>query len=125
MGGPLRYSWWHERVWERARQEIGLPKLGFHDLRRVYASALVEGGVDVKVSQELMGHEDIRMTRGLYAQAGSAAKQRANDAIADLLLGPRSGVRSCQRQNLARTDARWNEIGSRAERKRQSEEGVP
>jgi integrase len=41
MGGPLRYSWWREKVWDRARRQIGLPGLGFHDLRRVYASALV------------------------------------------------------------------------------------
>ena len=96
MGGPLRYSWWHEKVWDRARRQIGLPQLGFHDLRRVYASALVAEAVDVKVSQELMGHEDIRMTRGLYAQAGSEAKQRANDAVAALLLGP------AERQSAAR-----------------------
>ena len=37
MGGPLRYSWWHEKVWDRARRQIGLLRLGFHDLRRVYA----------------------------------------------------------------------------------------
>jgi hypothetical protein len=43
-----------------------------------------------------MGHEDIRMTRGLYAQAGSEAKQRANDAVAALLLGP------AERQSAAR-----------------------
>ncbi|MFN0091276.1 MAG: tyrosine-type recombinase/integrase [Acidimicrobiales bacterium] len=86
MGGPLRYFWWHEKVWDRARREVGLGELGFHDLRRLYASVLVAEAIDVKVSQELMGHEDIRMTRGLYAQAGSVAKQRANDAVADHLL---------------------------------------
>jgi len=88
-GGPLRYSMWHLRVWIPAREAIGSPALGFHDLRRFYASQLVEAGVDVKVSQELMGHEDIRLTRGLYAQAGDDLKQRANDAIAAQLLGDR------------------------------------
>ena len=34
-----------------------------------------------------MGHEDIRLTRGLYAQAGDELKQRANDAIAAHLFG--------------------------------------
>ena len=87
-GGPLRYSWWHEKVWNRARKSIGLPGLGFHDLRRFYATLLVQTGADVKISQELMGHEDIRMTRGLYAQAGTAAKRRANDAIAAELRMP-------------------------------------
>jgi len=31
-----------------------------------HASRLVEAGVDIKVPQELMGHEDIHLTRGLY-----------------------------------------------------------
>lgn len=93
-GGPLRYSWWHEKVWDPARRTTGLPGLGFHDLRRFYATLLVETRADVKISQELMGHQDSRMTRGLYAQAGTEAKRRANDAIAaelqlpDTDLGP-------------------------------------
>jgi integrase len=80
---------WHLRTWTPAREAIGLPSLGFHDLRRFYATQLVEGGVDIKVSQELMGHEDITLTRGLYAQAGDDLKQRANDEIATRLLGTR------------------------------------
>ena len=36
-----------------------------------------------------MGHEDIRLTRGLYAQAGDELKQRANDDIASRLLAAR------------------------------------
>ena len=36
-----------------------------------------------------MGHEDIRLTRGLYAQAGDDLKQRANDAVAAQLIGTR------------------------------------
>ena len=88
-GGPLRYSMWHLRIWMPAREAIGRPALGFHDLRRFYASQLVEAGVDIKVSQELMGHEDIRLTRGLYAQAGDDLKQRANDDVAARLMGTR------------------------------------
>ncbi|MEM9893363.1 MAG: site-specific integrase [Actinomycetota bacterium] len=86
-GGPLRHTWWHPQVWVPARDAIGRPDIGFHDLRRLYASGLVDAGVDVKVSQELMGHEDIRLTRGLYAQAASESKRTANEAIATRLLG--------------------------------------
>jgi site-specific recombinase XerD len=81
---------WHLRVWISAREVVDRPALGFHDLRRFYASQLVEPGIDVKVSQELMGHEDIRLTRGLYAQAGDESKQRANDAVAAQLIGTRA-----------------------------------
>lgn len=89
-GGPLRYGHWHHRIWMPAREAIGRPDLGFHDLRRLYATLLVEARVDVKVSQELMGHEDIRLTRGLYAQAVDETKRQANDAIVDQLLQNRS-----------------------------------
>ncbi|MEM7341343.1 MAG: hypothetical protein AAF467_21990 [Actinomycetota bacterium] len=44
--------------------------------------------MDVKVSQELMGHEDIRLTRGLYADADDQLKRDANDAIVEDILVP-------------------------------------
>ena len=102
MGGPLRYSWWHEMVWDRARRQIGRPDLGFHDLRRAYATALVAEAVDVKVSQELMGHMDIRMTRGLYAQAGGGDKRRANDAVAGRFFPTADGGATADSANEAR-----------------------
>jgi integrase len=32
-GGPLEYSGFRQRVWRPACQTVGLPHLGFHDLR--------------------------------------------------------------------------------------------
>lgn len=54
-----------------AREAVDRPALGFHDRRRFYASQLVEAGVDVKVSQEMMGHEDIRLTRASTPRPGT------------------------------------------------------
>lgn len=104
-GGPLRYSYWHPKVWIPAREAIGRPDIGFHDLRRLYASGLVEAAVDVKVSQELMGHEDIRLTRGLYAQAGDESKRRANEAIAEQLLDTARDIRAMDPNRKGRKDA--------------------
>jgi integrase len=89
-GGPLRYSNWRRRVWAPARQRAGLPKVGFHDLRRAAATALVLEGVDMKTAQTRLGHADARMTLGLYAQASTAADIAASDRLGARFLG--SGV---------------------------------
>ena len=68
---------WHEKVWDRARRKIGLLRLGFHDLRRVYASALVAEAIDVKVSQELMGLEDPRLPRDSRAMEGGRVPRQS------------------------------------------------
>ena len=104
-GGPLRYTWWHPKVWMPAREAIRRPDIGFHDLRRLYASNLVEAGVDVKVSQELMGHEDIRLTRGLYAQAADETKRLANEAIADQIFQTARDIRAMDVEEEGARDA--------------------
>ena len=104
-GGPLRTSRWHLRVWVPSREAIGRPDLDFHDLRRPYASNLVEVRADVKVSQELMGHEDIRLTRGLYAQAADDTKRRANDAIAEQLMNDTRDRRTINPDEKGRKNA--------------------
>ncbi|MGO9333496.1 MAG: tyrosine-type recombinase/integrase [Acidimicrobiales bacterium] len=80
-GGPLRYSNWRNRVWVPAREAAGLPKLGFHDLRRAMATALVQDRTDLKTTQIRMGHSDPRTTLALYAQAVSEADQAAADSL--------------------------------------------
>lgn len=67
---------------EAKEKELGRPialrktqknivKIGFrvhpHLLRHTYATRLVESGMNVKQVQYLLGHDDIRMTLGIYA----------------------------------------------------------
>ena len=80
-GGPLRYANWRNRVWSPAREAAGLPNLGFHDLRRAMATALVEDRTDKKTTQVRMGHSDSRLTLALYAQAVPEADQAAADRL--------------------------------------------
>jgi integrase len=90
-GGPLRYANWRNRVWLPACRRAGLEGLGFHDLRRTNATALVRLGVDVKTAQQRLGHSDVRMTIGLYAQAESNSDREAADRLGELFMGPRDG----------------------------------
>jgi integrase len=100
-GGPLHYSNWLRRVWHPACVAAGLGQLvevevsdrvryvglGFHDLRRANATALVAEGVDLKTAQARLGHSNPRLTLGLYAQATEAADRSAADRLGSWFLG--------------------------------------
>lgn len=66
-GGPLsRQSGW--AVLRRAAQRAGLPVTGPrsvspHTLRHSYATHLLDGGADVRVVQELLGHASVTTTQ--------------------------------------------------------------
>lgn len=83
-GNPIHYSNWRRRVWVPACERAGLPGLGFHDLRRINATAMVVDRVDIKTAQARLGHADPRMTLAIYAQATSEG-----DAFAARQLGQR------------------------------------
>lgn len=62
-GGALsRNSAWH--VLKQAAQRAGLAQdVSPHTLRHSYASHLIEGGADVRVVQELLGHASVTTTQ--------------------------------------------------------------
>jgi len=48
-------------------QEVGLPRIRFHDLRHSAATLLLSLGVPAKVVQELLGHSNISITMDVYS----------------------------------------------------------
>ncbi len=52
-----------QRVFRKACKKAGIHDATWHDLRHTYASRLVEGGVDLYVVKELLGHSSILMTQ--------------------------------------------------------------
>jgi integrase len=92
-GGLLRYSNWRNRVWLPAVAEAGCEGAGFHDLRRAAATALVRDGVDVKTTQSLMRHSDVRLSIGLYADAEVEAERTAVEKLGAKFLSVRPNVR--------------------------------
>ncbi|MFN0088654.1 MAG: tyrosine-type recombinase/integrase [Acidimicrobiales bacterium] len=82
-GRPLSYSWFSVMVWGPARGEVGLPSLGFHDLRRLSATLMVASGVDLRTAQHRMGHSKAQTLLALYAQV----VQQADADAAELLEG--------------------------------------
>lgn len=87
-GSPLDYSNWRRRVWLSAVAAVGLRGVGFHDLRRANATAMVLDGVDVKTAQTRLGHADPRLTLTIYAQATSEGDRTAAERLGQRFMGP-------------------------------------
>ncbi len=87
-GGGLDYAHWRLRTWLPATESADLAGLGFHDLRRTAATALVQEGVDLKTAQTRLGHADPRTTIGLYAQATGLADRAAAERLGERFRPP-------------------------------------
>jgi integrase len=83
---------WPGTLWQRnvvpaiERAGITKPKLGWHTLRRSYASLLLSSGASLRVSMELMRHSTPEMTLGTYAQSVGDEKRDAGSKVASLVL---------------------------------------
>lgn len=74
-GQPVDGRW----ISYRARRHfdcIGLPEVTPHRFRHWYASALLDGGTDVRVVQEMMRHRNISSTQG-YTQVRTGQRRLA------------------------------------------------
>lgn len=66
-GGVLRNTNFRSRVFDRAKKELGLPRLRVHDLRHTAASLAIASGANVKAVQSMLGHASSAMTWDVYA----------------------------------------------------------
>jgi integrase len=89
-GEPLDYSNWRRRIWMPALEGADLKGVGFHDLRRTNATAMVLDGVDVKTAQTRLGHSDPRLTLAIYAQATGEGDRSAADKLGARLMASAS-----------------------------------
>jgi integrase len=92
-GKALDYSSWRRRVWLLACKQVGLEGLGFHDLRRMAATALVITRTDMKTAQARLGNADPNITLGLYAQATTDADREAARQLGEYLTPKETKVR--------------------------------
>jgi len=88
-------------AWQRARREVGLPRVRIHDLRHTFACRLRAVGVSMEDRQALLGHAN-RSMAGHYASAdvGRLLKQ------ANLILN-RQETRTALRVAIAEAPSLW------------------
>ncbi|MCR1137448.1 tyrosine-type recombinase/integrase [Clostridium botulinum] len=60
-------------------------KVGFHDLRHTNAMLLLSQGVDFKVMQKRLGHEDINTTLNTYSHVNKTIQKNATDKLNSIL----------------------------------------
>ncbi|SHN86736.1 tyrosine-type recombinase/integrase [Bradyrhizobium erythrophlei] len=58
-----RYS----KAWSDFADQIGMPDLGFHNLRHTHASQLIDAGVDIVTISKRLGHSKPDITLRIYA----------------------------------------------------------
>jgi integrase len=76
---------WQE--WADILKDAGLPHCGVHAMRHSSASIALGEGVGLAVVQEMLGHSDIRVTRG-YAHVSSPLAEDAAARVGRALFGP-------------------------------------
>ena len=55
---------------------VTLPKFSNHTLRHTFTTRMCEAGVNLKAMQEILGHKDVEVTLGIYADATEALKKK-------------------------------------------------
>ncbi|MET8630210.1 tyrosine-type recombinase/integrase [Kitasatospora sp. NPDC004669] len=76
-GEPLRPQWVLGQLRKRTA-ELGLPRIGLHDLRHTATSIMIAAGVAVAVVSKTMRHSTLAITINLY---GHVLKDSADEAV--------------------------------------------
>lgn len=83
---------------QAARKAAGLPHIRLHDLRRSYASWLLQGGADLGAVRDLLGHSSITMTS---RYVGTSEKHLTNTVKSLPSLGIKRGSKSGRHRRKA------------------------
>ena len=76
-GVPLRPQWVLDQLRKRTA-EVGLPKIGLHDLRHTAASIMIAEGIPIAVVSKTLRHTTLAITINLY---GHLLKDSADEAV--------------------------------------------
>ena len=72
------------KVYQKIRDDAGLPWLRIHDLRHNFASMLVNSGRTLYEVQQILGHSDSKVTER-YAHLSTESLQQAANSVSAYL----------------------------------------
>lgn len=70
------------RTIEIAGAKVGIGGAVVHSLRHAFATACLEGGVNIKAVADLLGHSSISVTGDIYGHSSDATARAAVDGLA-------------------------------------------
>lgn len=68
------------RIVQKRAEQAKIPTITPHDLRRTFASRMLDAGIDLFVLQQSMGHASLAIT-ARYDRRGDKAKAKAARAL--------------------------------------------
>jgi integrase len=88
-GGMLRRSNFHESVWSKAREAVGLPGLHFYDLRHTGGTLSAATGATLKELMARLGHSSVRAAM-IYQHASRERDRLIAEDLGNLARDARS-----------------------------------
>ncbi|WP_376778389.1 tyrosine-type recombinase/integrase [Kitasatospora kifunensis] len=83
-GSPLRPRWVLDQLRKRTA-ELGLPRIGLHDLRHATASIMIAAGIPFAVASKTLRHFTLAITINLYGHLLMDSADEAVKAFASAL----------------------------------------
>lgn len=79
------------KAWGKLRLQAGLPKLRIHDLRHMFASFLVNNGVQIYSISKILGHSTVKVTER-YSHLDSKTLQAASNSASVMINAAMGGT---------------------------------
>jgi len=73
------------RAYKEICKNLDIPDIGLHGLRHTHATMYVSAGVDYKVIQDRLGHENLSMTMDTYAHTLTENKRNSLDNVINFI----------------------------------------
>lgn len=80
-GSPVHPTNFRTRIWQPSATLAGFPGMHYHDLRHIYASTLIAGGVNLALVARLMGHSNPQVTLTVYSHFFETDYSKAHEAF--------------------------------------------
>nr|WP_234421953.1 MULTISPECIES: tyrosine-type recombinase/integrase [unclassified Streptomyces] len=88
-----------EAAGREGRKSVELPHLVTHDLRHLYASALIAGGASVRQVRTVLGHASAVIMLRIHADLRPGEEDRTRPVMVAVLGGPADRVRAGRRHD--------------------------
>lgn len=70
---------------QKLKNELGIEKCRFYDLRGSYATKVLNSGVEIRDVADMLGHRNIETTENYYVSSTDVSRKSAGDAFDNMM----------------------------------------